>query len=804
MTSSFRDPYRMGSTNYLSTEADLTKSVNKEIDNNIKDTSEFYNQMAELERQRYDSRLDNLSLLADFVKKAAPIIKQAKQANEDRNLYQTELDDYMDGINVVDEEFEKLEAEEKATNNQTKEFAASAEADSKDPTKTRQEQLDAAEAAAVLKEGSLTYADGLNSKNDAKEFARQYSQYYQVAIKDDGFAVLDNRVMNDNTTREEALLHNREIRKIIFQNHIRSRRERGLRPLTRGEVLKYIAPSVKRAEDNGILKWNERRQQLTAQTTAIQNNNEVSSMFQTVKGNELDKEKLANDMLGPEGWITARKRALEAGRATPSEASEIAFQEFGDILEPMLDDVGSGVDVGNLTIMLDMEFQFPGGRMKMDDPRAPKGAKRLHARITAAVVAYNDRAIEQEDNNRELEILSWKDNEFGKFMEDNENRPSLQALGEHKLQFMERFNIVNPDQLPDWLKNVMTDNFVSDEKIILDITSRRSNNRNLPITESMVNRIVDPDKRAKQMKYVNTPELGAFTEEEAESMEERVVAIVKEAKQLRDLNQAKTDQYLVTRDNTKEFIISRFKELVIGGQSRKTAMFNAVKEAKTFVQDGTFDKEQVLPIDTQATKDLQATMKAIGTDPSLIYSSEEWAGEAPHLAIAREYIRTGGKSAYPAYYMRFNFIKDADGAYLTPEEIFETRVNKVDKKEAKIKKIPEREKLNNVDDQNALLNKPNPTKTLITASKDNNIEWMTSEPSLSAINARSFIRRLEENIQGQHGITGIEQPQYEKTTFSEEDDDKLFEAVPEFKKAPFVHPSTLSKEAFKALLNLNI
>ena len=278
----------------------------------------------------------------------------------------------------------------------------------------------------------------------------------------------------------------------------------------------------------------------------------------------------------------------------------------------------------------------------------------------------------------------------------------------------------------------MTDSFVSDEKIILDITARRSNSRNLPITESMVNRIVDPDKRAKQMKYVNTPELGAFTEEEAESMEERVVAIVKEAKQLRDLNQAKTDQYLVTRDNTKEFIISRFKELVIGGQSRKTAMFNAVKEAKTFVQDGTFDKEQILPIDTQATKDLQATINAIGIDPSLIYSSEEWAGEAPHLAIAREYIRTGGKSAYPSYYMRFNFIKDGDGAYLTPEEIFETRVNKVDKKEAEIEEIPERKKLDNVDDQNKLLNKNNATKTLEVASKDNNIEWMIkTKPSVS-------------------------------------------------------------------------
>ena len=122
MTSSFRDPNRMGATNYLSTEADLTQAVNKEIDNNIKDTREFYDQMAELEKQRYDQRLDNLSLLADFIKKAAPIVKQVKQANEDRNLYQTELDDYMAGIKIVDKEFEEIEAQQKAANKRTKEF----------------------------------------------------------------------------------------------------------------------------------------------------------------------------------------------------------------------------------------------------------------------------------------------------------------------------------------------------------------------------------------------------------------------------------------------------------------------------------------------------------------------------------------------------------------------------------------------------------------------------------------------------------------------------------------------------------
>ena len=234
-------------------------------------------------------------------------------------------------------------------------------------------------------------------------------------------------------------------------------------------------------------------------------------------------------------------------------------------------------------------------------------------------------------------------------------------------------------------------------------------------------------------------------------------------------------------------------------------MTNAIKEAKALVKDGTFDKEEILPINTQATKDLQATLDAIGKDPSLIYSTEEWAGEAPHLAIAREYDRSGGQTRYPSYYMRFNFIKNADGEYLTPEEIFKTRIAKVDKKEEKIEELPERKELNNVDDKNKLLNKNNATKTLDVATKDDNISWMiNTKPSVTGLNAEMFIRQLETNIQRQQFIGGVSIPHKQKTTLSKEDSDKLLEAVPELKEAPFLNPNTLSPAAINEMLKLNI
>ena len=806
MTSSFRqrDPYAMGSTNYLATGADLSDAMIKEQNAQISDTEEFFNQMAELEKQRAERPLKLLGEIADFAQSVGPIVQQVRDANDDRNRYQPTLKRYKGAKSDLDDDLlieqNNLEAAEKETRKEEQEFSENAKKDATDPTKTREEREIASDASAIFGQGSFTYQDGLNSRNNLKEFDKNLGSYYQSATKYDGFAAIDKRVLSDANTTDEFNELFDFYTGVIFQNQIRARRAQGLRDATDGEILKYVAPEVYKQRQKLYNEWKEGRQALLDQAQAIRDNDEVSSMFQ-------NKATLANDVLGKEGWITSKKTQLEARGLDASSASQLAFDAFGDIVEPMLDDVGSGVDAGDVRILLDQVFKFPGGEMRMDDERAPKGAQRLHARLTAAANKYDEEAIERENETTKLEMAKWEQTnhvEFeAKIAKMTDPRQIADEVDSYILDFRKRFNITDDEALPEFMKNFITSREFADEAIVVEIRSRRRNN--LPITQSMIDKISDPDIRDEQSRYVNTPELGAFTEEEAESMEERAVAVVKEGKQLRDLNQAKTDQYIVTRDNAKEYITERFRELVVGGQARKTAMSNAIKEAKAYVKDGTFDKEIILPIDTQATKDLQATLNALGKDQSLIYSTEEWAGEAPHLAIAREYERTGGRTRYPSYYMRFNFIKNADGEYLTPEEIFRARIAKVDKKEEDKTELPERKELDNVDDKNKLLNKNNATKTLDVATKNNNIEWMIkTKPSVSGLNAEMFIRQLETNIQRQQFINGINIPHKQKTTLSTEDNDKLLEAVPEIKDAPFLHPNTLSTAAINAMLKLNI
>ena len=803
MTSSFRNPYALGATNYLATGADLSDAMIKEQNAQISDTQEFFNQMAELEKQRAERPLKLLGEIADFAQSVGPIVQQVRDANDDRNRYQTTLKRYKGAKSDLDDDLlieqNEIEAAEKQTRKEEQEFSENAKKDATDPTKTKEEREIASDASAIFGQGSFTYQDGLNSRNNLKEFDKNLGSYFQSATKYDGFAAIDNRVLKDATTTDEFNELFDFYTGVIFQNQIRARRAQGLRDATDGEILKYVAPEVYKQRQKLYNEWKEGRQALLDQAQAIRDNDEVSSMFQ-------NKATLANDVLGKEGWITSKKAQLEARGLDASSASQLAFDGFGDIVEPMLDDVGSGVDAGDVRILLDQVFEFPGGAMKMNDKRAPKGAQRLHARLTAAANKYDEEAIERENETTKLEMGKWEQTnhvEFeAKIAKMTDPRQIADEVDTYILDFRKRFNITDDEALPEFMKNFITSREFADEAIVIEITSRRRNN--LPVTQDMIDKIVDPDIRAEQSKYVNTPELGAFTEEEAENMDERVVAIVKEAKQLRDLDKAKTDKYIVTRNNAKEYITDRFKELVVGGQSRKTAMANAIKEAKALVKDGTFDKEEILPINTQATKDLQSTLNAIGKNPSLIYSSEEWAGEAPHLDIAREYLETKGKTAYPSYYLRFNFIKNSDGAYLTPEEIFRARVAKVDKKEEDKTELPERQKLDNIEDQNKLLNKTNGTKILDVAIRNNNIEWMTDAlPSIMNVDGESFIRQLEQNIQRQHFIGGTDLSHKQKTTLSTEDNNKLFEAVPELKEAPFLNPNTLSPAAIKEMLKLD-
>ena len=796
MTSSFRRQPQ--NSNYIATEADLSGAVNKEIDANIKDTQAFYNQMVEIEKLRYENRDKNLELLSTFTQKAGQLAQQVKTANEIREGLNPYANDMMTAQDLLDAQ-ERIEQEQKRIRNKEKQLGANAAADAKN-SDNKEDREDASDVAYTLRMGDFDYAEDRNGIQNLKRFNGQIGGILQSMAKDNRFKVLDNKIMNENTTHEDAREHSRQLRIIAMQAFLVQHRANGGKDFTLGQLRKYLGNGLKTADDNLIKTWRAKRDSLFEEQAAQQNQEEISAMVQNT-------ETMANDILGEEGWITSRKLELEAGGATPSFASSKSFEEFGDILIPMFQDVESGVDAAKGRIILDTEFQFNGSKGTLDSKGAPKGAKTLADRIRGAILAYDRDMAEQEIENKKVEMSAWGDKEHKEFLATD---PDFIQIKQYTLDFKEKFGITDDAALPDYIKDMIASNYFDDEQHIIDITARRV--KNLPITKSMVMRIQDPDKRDAQMQYVNTPELGAFTDDEAASMEEIAVSVVKKGKNLDSLDTAKTPTYIFARDAAKKYITERFRELVIGGTPRVDAMGNAIDEAIIKMGKGDFDNRKVNPIDPQVVKDLSATINALQKDTSLIYSSEPWAGEEPHIDIAAEWRRSGGQTRYPSYYLRFSDIKKADGSYLTPEEIIDTRLIKTGRmKDGKIIELPERKELKNEDgtpnviEQNKLLHKPNAAKTLDVAYQGDNIEWMIKTmPGHSALNAGMFIRQLETNIQKQHGVLGISIPHKKKTTMSTEDSNTLLGAVPELKDAPYLNPNTLSTAAINEMLNLNI
>ena len=100
----------ISNTNYLNTEADMTESVNKEIDDNIKDTKQFFDQMVELEElaaSKFDKRLKAIESIIGSVGQ----IRKKNQAAEAEELSKTLSDQIFEKFGSASDEFNKARNE---------------------------------------------------------------------------------------------------------------------------------------------------------------------------------------------------------------------------------------------------------------------------------------------------------------------------------------------------------------------------------------------------------------------------------------------------------------------------------------------------------------------------------------------------------------------------------------------------------------------------------------------------------------------------------------------------------------------
>ena len=108
-----------GVENYAELEPDLTDEVNKQIEANQQDTIQFYNEMAEIQKELAERPLANLAALADFSTSASRAIqtfRDRQQAQEEINIAMDFLD--KNSTAELNEKEGKLELENSKFQNQ--------------------------------------------------------------------------------------------------------------------------------------------------------------------------------------------------------------------------------------------------------------------------------------------------------------------------------------------------------------------------------------------------------------------------------------------------------------------------------------------------------------------------------------------------------------------------------------------------------------------------------------------------------------------------------------------------------------
>tara|TARA_R100000234_G_scaffold94737_2_gene62975 strand:+ start:254 stop:3004 length:2751 start_codon:yes stop_codon:yes gene_type:complete len=92
----------ISSTNYDRVTPDLSETINKQIDNNIADTKNFFAEMMKIAQLRYDNRDNNLKALAEFSTKAGEFARVLDTGLQVKEVYQKrrkQIDGIREGIN---------------------------------------------------------------------------------------------------------------------------------------------------------------------------------------------------------------------------------------------------------------------------------------------------------------------------------------------------------------------------------------------------------------------------------------------------------------------------------------------------------------------------------------------------------------------------------------------------------------------------------------------------------------------------------------------------------------------------------
>jgi len=377
------------------------------------------------------------------------------------------------------------------------------------------------------------------------------------------------------------------------------------------------------------------------------------------------------------------------------------------------------------------------------------------ARLLSALREQEKTMFEETKAQKESEMNTMALNIL-KGIDESDAPLTFKSIQDIQLDFMQKWGIRDPEQLPDIIKNLPYEGMYDDQELDAQLTYRHYT-LNQRIEPSDLRGILDPDIKKKWIEIVKSQ---AGLSKEATTRRNSAVSAEVTARTLEsDVNKAKTPKW----QSNYEQAIMEYDSVYNGVIANNGTDTQAHKEAMEAVKGGLW--KEVSPgvyqwdtrgpsgFNTEPSRQINAVVKSIGSDRTLINSTTPWDGEEPHLIDALNYLeksRQGREVNQPFYYRDI-----ARKIGMNPERLIINRLEATGSIKPSKLKLPEEENLSPYHQR--LLLKPSASKTYRITQENEDIVWMLdtiASPAAEANGGYDAIRNARGDYVSIQEVTG--------------------------------------------------
>ena len=387
-----------------------------------------------------------------------------------------------------------------------------------------------------------------------------------------------------------------------------------------------------------------------------------------------------------------------------------------------------GVEVGTLTRadiepVLDYEFLANDSTAEKEHWVTARNYWRKDTRRLLKALSDSEKETYEENESMKDGAMKAKATDIIAKIDENDGPLTYKSVSDIQKDFMDKFGLRDPSQLPDIIKNLPYEGMNIDEDLDRELEWRHYT-LNQRIEPQDIRGFTDPDLHKKWRDIARSQ--AGLTQGQSTRRNGAVSAEVTARTMESDVNKAKTPKWQSNYEQAIREYDTTYNGIIANGGTDE----DAHREAMKAVNDGLWkeispgvyqwDQRQDSGFDVKPARAINKIVRAIGKDNDLILSNQPWDGESPHLKEAAKYLeksRKGIQVSQPAYYRQI-----AKQIGMNTERLILNRLESTGVIKENEFTIPEEKNLSAEHQQ--LLIKPSYAKTARVFLEQEDTQWM--------------------------------------------------------------------------------